>query len=235
MISINGVVFSGNSVVITNGRSFNGGGTIKSRKFDEKRDEDANNVESIIVNSTFVDVNISASNSSKIESHFYGQADVEGDVDFDVCRVNNELRITLNFTGSCYNGNLRLDVNVPHKFFKMIYANIQSADIGLNENVLTEGLIVKTKSGNLETSATFKNASITTKSGDVELFINAGKDIGVEITTMSGDVSAVLKNIRQLNLSTATRSGDVRNCHNRTTGYTADVNISTMSGDISIY
>ncbi len=234
MININGKIFSGSNVTIINGRVVNGGGTGKTQKFDEKKSEDANNVEKITIDSTFVDVNISASATSKIEVHFYGQADVDGEVKFDVRLVNRELKITLNFTGNCYNGNLKLDVSVPHKTFKAISAKSSSADITLSESVSTEHLKVKTQSGDLETGATFTNASVTTMSGDVELCINANKDIVVEISTMSGDVSTEFNNIGQVNLSTSSMSGDVRNRHKGGTGYTADVEISTMSGDIRI-
>lgn len=233
MINIKGRIFSGSNVTI-NGRVVNGGGTGKTKKFDEKKSEDANNVEKIAIDSTFVDVDISVSNSSRVEAHFYGQAEVDGDVDFDVRMVNRELRITPKFTGNCYNGNLKLDVTVPGKTFKVISAKSMSADITLSENVSTEHLKVKTQSGDLETSATFANASITTMSGDVELSINASRDISVEIFTMSGDVSTEFNNIGHVSLSTSSMSGDVRNLHKGGTGYTADVDIFTMSGDIRI-
>lgn len=234
MININGRIFSGSTVTIINGRMVKGGGTGKIQKFDEKKSEDANNVEKILIDSTFVDVNISVSNSSSVEAYFYGQAEVDGDVNFDVRMVNRELKITLKFTGNCYNGNLKLDVTVPDKTFKAISAKSVSADITLSENVSTEHLKVKTHSGDLETNATFATASITTMSGDVELYINAIKDIDVEISTMSGDVSTEFNNIGHVNLSTSSMSGDVRNRYKGGAGYTADVDISTMSGDIRI-
>lgn len=234
MININGRIFSGSTVTIINGRMVKGGGTGKIQKFDEKKSEDANNVEKILIDSTFVDVNISVSNSSSVEAYFYGQAEVDGDVNFDVRMVNRELKITLKFTGNCYNGNLKLDVTVPDKTFKVISAKSVSADITLSENVSTEHLKVKTHSGDLETNATFATASITTMSGDVELYINAIKDIDVEISTMSGDVSTEFNNIGHVNLSTSSMSGDVRNRYKGGAGYTADVDISTMSGDIRI-
>jgi len=230
---INGSIFLGSNVII-NGRVVNGGGTGKTQKFDEKSSTDANNVEKISIDSTFVDVNISGSNSSKIEAHFYGQAVVDDDVDFDVRIINRELRITLKFTGNCYNSNLKLNVTVPHKTFKAISAKSSSADITISEGVATDHLKVKTQSGDLETSATFANASITTMSGDVELSINASKDIVVEISTMSGNVSTEFNNIGHVNLSTSSMSGKVRNRHEGITGYTATVEVSTMSGDIKI-
>lgn len=234
MISINGRFFSGNNVTIVNGRVLRGEEIGKFQKFDERKAEDCSNIEKIAINSTFVDVNVSVSNSSKVEAHFYDEANIDGGVNFDVQVVNRELRITLAFTGNCFNGNLKLDVTVPQKIFKVIFAKSSSADITLNEGVSTDYLKVKTKSGDLETNATVNTVFVSTMSGDVELYIDAIQDINVEISTMSGDVSAKFNNIGHINLSTSSMSGDVRNRHKEIRGYNADVDISTMSGDIRI-
>ena len=234
MISINGKVFSGNNVTIVNGRVISGGGTAKSQKFDERKSEDCSNIDKIAIDSTVADVNVSVSNSSKIEAHFYGEAEIDGDVNFDVRVVNREFRITLQFTGNCFNGNLKLDITVPQKTFRVISAKSSSADITLNEGVSTNYLKVKTKYGDLETNATVNNVSVSTMSGDVELCIDATNDISVEVSTMSGDVSAEFNNVAHINLSTSSMSGDVKNRHKGNKGYTADVDISTMSGDIRI-
>ena len=116
-----------------------------------------------------IDVNVSVSNLSKIEAHFYGQAEINGDVKFDVCVVNRELRITVKFVGICYNGSLNIDVAVPQKTFKAITANTSSTDITLDEGVSTDYIKVKTKSGDLESNATFTNASVATMSGDIKI------------------------------------------------------------------
>lgn len=234
MISINGRVFSGSNVTIVNGRVISGDGIGKTQKFDEKKVEDCSNIEKISIDSTFGDVHVYVSNSSKVEAHLYGEADIDGDVTFDVQVVNRELRVTLKSTGNCFNGNLKLDVNVPKKTFKVISAKSSSADITLNEGVSTDYLKVKTQSGDLETNATVNNISVSTMSGDVELYIDATQNINVEVSTMSGDVSAEFNNIGHINLSTSSMSGDVRNRHKESRGYNADVDISTMSGDIRI-
>lgn len=234
MISINGTVFSGSNVTIVNGLIINGGGTSKFQKFDEKKVEDCSNIDKIAIDSTVGDVNVSISNSSKFEAHFYGQADVDGDIYFDVRVVNRELKIILQFNGNFFNGNLKLDITVPKKTFKVISANGSSANFTFNKGVSTDQLKVKTQSGDLETYATANKVSVSTKSGDIELCIDAIKDISVEVSTMSGDVSAELNNIGYINLSTSSMSGKVRNRHKGINGYSADVDISTMSGDIRI-
>lgn len=187
-----------------------GGGTGKIQKFDETKSQDANNVEKIVIDTKSVNVNISTSMSSEVEAHFYGKGEVDGEVNFEVSKVNRELRIILDITGICYNSNLQLDITVPSKTFKTIFASSSSANINLSESVSVEHLKLKTKSGNLETRATFTNASIDTMSGDVELYIDANKDISAEIATMSGGVATELKNIGQINLYTSSMSGDIR-------------------------
>lgn len=234
MIIINGRVFSGSNVTIVNGRVISGGETNKLQKFDEKKIKDCNNVDEIAIDSTACDVNVSVSNSSKIEAHFYGEANVDGDIDFDVQIVNRELRITLHFTENCFNGNLKLDVTVPQRTFKIITAKSLSADITLNEGVSTDYLKVNTQSGDLESNATVNNVSVSTINGDVELYIDAIQDISVEISTTNGDVSAEFSNIGHINLSTSSINGDVKNRHKGNKGFTADVDISTMNGDIKI-
>lgn len=236
------IVFNGNN--ITGGNFFNGSNlgergisglwTGIPKNFDEWKSEDAGNVERISIDSISFPVNISVSNSSKVEVHLYGQANLDGDIDFDVSVVNRELKIAFKLAGNCYNNNLKLDVTVPHKTFKEISVKSSSAGITLNEGISTDYLKIKTQSGNLETNATFTNATITTSSGDVELYIDANKNISLEIFTSSGDVSAEFNNIGYLNLSTNSSSGDVRNRHKAGTGYTANVDISTSSGDIKI-
>lgn len=235
MISINGKRFLGGSVTIVNGRIIKGGENGKYQKFDEKKVENCRNIDKIAINSTFADVNVSVSNSSKVEAHFYGEANLDGDVNFDVRVVNSELRITLKFTGNCFNGNLKLNIAIPQKIFKVISVKSSSADVILNEGVSTDYLQVNTQSGDLETYATFNTVSASTMSGDIELYIEAIKDINVNISSMSGDVTAEFNNIGYINLYTNSMSGSVRNRHKEVKdGYNADVDISTMSGDIRI-
>ena len=227
-ISFNGNVFS------ANGQCIIGGGTGNTQKFDEVKAKDCSNIEKISINSALYDVNVSVSNSSKVEAHFYGEANIDGDVNFDVYVVNCELIITLKFTGNCSYGNLKLDVTIPQKIFKVISANSSSANITLNEGVLVNYLKAKTISGDLKTKATVNNASVSTMSGNIGFCTNATQDINVEISTMSGNVSVEFNNIGHINLSTNSMSGNVKNLHKERRGYNADVDISTMSGNISI-
>ena len=109
-----------------------------------------------------------------------------------------------------------------------------SANVVLGENVSSERLNVETQSGNFETRATFEKAFASTMSGNIDLYIKAKTDIKAELSTMSGNVSAELSNLKNINLSTKTMSGNVNNYYKTENGYAADLNISTMSGNIRV-
>ena len=240
MIKINGKVFSNlfsgnNNVVIVNGRKITAcEGERELKTFDEKKIEDGSKIEKITIDSNIVDVDIIASNSSNVETHFYGQAESNGNIEFDVNLVKHELKITVTIVGDCYNSNFKLIVGVPNKTFKEIFVKTTAADISFSGNIFAENLKVETLSGDIQTCATFNSISANSMSGDIELCINANSDLIVDISTISGNVSADFENIARINISSSTLTGNVRNYHENQTGYSVDGDISTMSGNIRI-
>lgn len=226
--------FSSNNVTIINGHVAGDDTKTELRDFDEKRTENADNIEKISIDSAFAGVKVFASDTTEITAHFYGQAVVDGELNFDFLTVGCELRISIIFEGSYCNGNLNLDIAVPDKIFKAISAKSMSADVVLGENVSSERIDVETQSGNFETRATFVKAFASTMSGNIDLYIKAKTDIKAELSTMSGNVSAELSNLKNINLSTKTMSGNVNNYYKTENGYAADLNISTMSGNIRV-
>ena len=176
MVSIDGKKFFGSC----NGRNINVICTSKPQKFDERKVEDCSNVDKITIDSPFVDVNVSVSNSSNAEAHFYGKVNIDGDINFDVKLVNDELKITLRFTGTYFVGKAKLDVSVPQKTFKVITAESYSANITLDDddnNISTDFLNIKTVFGNLEINAVVvaDSISIFTENGNVEVYTENGK------------------------------------------------------------
>lgn len=205
------------------------------KKFEERKFKDASTVEKIIIDSKFANVTISASSSSQICAYLHGQADtdVESHIDFEVQSVNDELTIVVKFTGSYY-GDLNLEVFVPRKVFKTIYVSTSSAKIVLNENVSTQYLKLKSLSGNLETNANFTNASFSTMSGNIELFVKATQNLIIDISTTNGNVSAKLDNIRIFSLY-STSNGKTSKLKMKKDGtHTADVDFYTSSGKLII-
>lgn len=188
-----------------------------SNDFDEELPFDANSVERINIDSD-VEVNMSVWNSSHTTVHFYGRADIaKEDIWFDARIIEHELKVQLKFIDDCFNSNLKLDIKVPYKTFKAIFADITSGDFSLDQGVSMESLRVSNTSGN------------------VKLKLYATKDIEVGISTMCGSVSAEFHNVNFSYLATCSLSGTVRNYHKSGNGYLANVNISTTMGDITLY
>lgn len=132
-VTINNLAI-GNGQVI-NGTFINGEQIRQGKKIDEWKSENASKVESITINSTIADIDISVSNSQNVETHLYGQTNVDGDVKFDFRVVSKQLQVTVKATGICYNGNLKLDVTIPKKLFESIVAESASGDITLHEGL----------------------------------------------------------------------------------------------------
>lgn len=231
---VNGTVFSG-SVVIQNGNVVtNGGGKGELKKYDERKCEEAGNIEKVTVHSTFVKVNVSVSKSSKVEAHLHGEANLDKELKFVVQRKLNEIKIALQYEGNCYGSNLELDVTIP-KYLKIISIKTVSAGVELSEEVSVQNIKVETTSGKVNSYATFKKANISTISGGVKLNIVASEDISLKTSTISGKVLVDFSNVKNIKLSTSTVSGKVVNCHEADkNGYNADVDISTISGKITI-
>lgn len=215
---INGVFISGNEPQ-------------NLKRFDETRVEDGSNIDRIFINSQIGDVRLYASNSSKVKVHCYGNC--SENVEFDAFIVSGELRVLVKAEGNVL-GNVNLDVAVPKKTYKQISVTTVSSDIVVDKMLRAEFLKIKTASGNLETSMSFNKAFISLASGDVDLYTKAMSNISIYISTMSGNVLAEFDNIGYIELDTRTMSGDVKNRHRSNGRFEANVQISTMSGNIKI-
>lgn len=231
---MNNINININGSVIINGKVINGQNTGNYRKIDETRLEYYCNVENINIDSTIADVNVSTSNIEKISVRLHGEANLTGDVKLDVQNRSKTIYVSVKNTGSFSNSNLKLDIVLPYKLFNEIYVNTMSADVIIDEGVCVNYIKVNSKSGDFASNIAFKRAEVNTMSGDIEIEINAKEDIFAELSTKSGDVNLDLKNIRYVNLLGKSMSGTVRNKHENSKGYIANLQVSTMSGDIMI-
>ncbi len=205
------------------------------KEYDERKTEIAEDVENIIVDSTIADVNISVSDSSNIEVHFYGEAKLDNDLNLDIEHKKDDVIIKLKYNGTSVNENLKLDISIPNNQYNLIKVESASANISLSECISAKRIELNTSSGDVITDATFVETNISTMSGDVELYINSNEDISMDISTMSGDISIQVDNIDSIDFSTSTMTGDIRNKHEGSLGgYNAKGELSTMSGDIIV-
>lgn len=228
-----------NSVtIIRNGQVISAGDECgEKRTFDEVKNEHANDVDSLSIDCVCGSVTVMEKNTSNITVHFSGTATVVGDdLKFSAEVVNRELRVRLKTKGNIIGGNLKINITIPsEKTFKKFSFESKSTDLEILGRVLTREFEAETMSGDVSGEVSFKNAFVKTMSGDIDLEILAKDDVTLRSTSMSGDISARLHNIGRVILNTKSMSGDVTNRHNESTdGYTANIDASTMSGDIKI-
>lgn len=224
-----------NEIVIVNGKKISENSQNKELKeFDEKILDDVKNIEKISIESESIDINVLTSNSSNVESHLHGSAFVDGNIELNTEVVGEELIITVTSEGSytIEDSYLQLDVAIPKKM-NVIKVNGISSNIELAENVETERMLLKTVSGQIYSSATSSDIVADTTSGDINLYLSAKQDIGVDVSAVSGDVCISLNNIENANVYSNSMSGDVINhLREEKGGYEANLNIGTVSGDI---
>lgn len=231
MIKINANI--GNLTII-NGKVIRGSKADKAYNFDERKVVQAEDFDKILIDASFADVNIVPEDCSKVDVHLYGTINTKGMIEFDVHTEEKELEINLKSTGSYVKGNLKIDIVVPYKTFKRISVSTSSGNVTIGKGVLVKKFKVNTMSGDIKALLTALKTLANTMSGDVNLCIEALEDVEISISTMSGDVTTLLNNIGKLNVSINSMSGNFTNLHKGKDGYTADVEISTMSGDIEI-
>lgn len=202
--------------------------------FDERKTESADNVNGFIIDSSVANIEMFASNSNEIEVHFYGHAVGDGAINFKVKNIDGFLTISVKTKGTFYESNLQVDIALPHKKYKAISVKTISAKIELQNNILTRLLEAASVSGKIESNVTFKEAYISSTSGRVDLNLNADSDISAGIKTISSKVNIKLNNIGQLNLNSSSVSGYIKNNHTNMGDFSAKINVSTISGKITI-
>ena len=158
-----------NNTIIINGKRISGDfkDCIKSH-FDEKKVESAKNIDSItIVSDCFV--KISTSNSSDIEVHFYGDAQIKGDVKFKVTKMGDELKITLKLDGMLQIADLNLEISIPKdKKLKKLFVETTSDDVVFTDSLIySDCLKVITASGDTNIKGKFDFIGIESTSGDI--------------------------------------------------------------------
>lgn len=250
-------VFNSNGVTIINGKVIEGKDLGKRVKIEEKRKQDAEYIDSILINSGAIDIDMVKSNTLMIEAHLCGQLNIDNDetkTKFEFEVKGRQLVISVDVNGKCYFNNLKLTVAIPSKMLnkiciyavsagiklcgdisiKLLKVETASGDIDILEDVTLNDFEVITTSGNIKSKCDFTKTKLEVTSGDVNLNIDAKNDITLDISTTSGDVNLKLNNIKSLKLSSQTRCGDVKNRYIGFGKYIANGVITTVTGDIKI-
>lgn len=174
----------------------------------EERLESINEIDTINVSSSFVDIKVITENRDDVRIKYRGRIKANVIPELKTEKIGNELNIKLVNEGNSYTvteSNVVLEVFIPKSFEGDYNISSSSAEIYANDIVS-------------------KDFKISTSSGDVSLGLIKANNIS--LSTSSGDI--VSQEIYG-NVNVNTSSGDVSFKINGSTG---DFNITTSSGDV---
>lgn len=208
---------------------------IQKKEFSELQKCDGDIVDSIVIDTTSVDVNVHQWTSSNITVKLEGEANVKsGDIEFECYIINRKLYITINTKGTIVDEDLKFDVWLPAKLFNSLTVKGISSNVCIDKGVYARSIEVQTSSGNMKIGATFLKANLRSNDGNVELLFNAQSRIDIKISTISGDISIFPLNVRRLKLSAKAKHGKVQNNYHGNYGHVAVINASSKNGNIIV-
>ena len=189
----------------------------------------------IVINLPNAKINFHKSLSSKVEATLRGTVRVIGE---DVkCRVNRKGKnfvIVLYAQEEIIDASIRLDIYLPIKEYNLISIISTNANICIDEGIYAKKFMIRTTSGMVKSYMTFKNAIFESQGASIDVELFAESDVKASIFTESGDINLKLLYIKKALIDTFTKTGNVSNEHSETRGYTALMDISSISGNISI-
>lgn len=214
-------------------RNFSENEEVKTKGINEQRFYEGGKVDNIIVNLPYSKVNMYQSTSSKIKIKLVGGISYRGEINFRIYLKDRTLVVLLHTDGEVFSSNLRLQIFLTIKNFKLL-SIFGTSNICIEDKVFTKMLRVKTEDGKVETNAVFEKATLKSVSGDIDVYITAESDIEVNASTTSGNIDIKLNNIREANINTHTISGFTKSVLEKSRGYTALIEASSTSGNIFV-
>ena len=114
-----------------------------------------------------------------------------------------------------------------------VFVETKTGDVEV-ANTKADAFRIQTYSGEVDIDAEFVKADIDTSTGDVTVSTTAKQDIELNVNSNSGDVSIELYNIKTIMQTISTKTGDAY-CNGSGDGeHTADIHVTTTTGDIEI-
>lgn len=224
------------TMTIVNGRVISGGcySSAESKKIDETKRIGSEGISRIKVDSDLADVTIAVGNSTDVEVHYYGEVCTDGQIEFDVTTSGDTINVSTKINSSTFNGNLKLNVFIPQKVFRLISVKCQNGSTEICKNVEAERLKIDSQNGSIESEAIFEEITAKSMNGSIDISISAKSDIEISASSMNGNVTVELENIGSCNISTSSMNGSTKNRYNSTGKYKATGDVSTMNGSVRI-
>lgn len=217
---------------------------VKGRKNVDIFEEVSTRFKSVVIKSD-VNVNLKGHNSFPVMVQVNGKMPFSGEIAITISKtVDNgssvmfiEIHLNKGSISGCSSKELTADVLIPNKLLENLSVVTDSGDVFVGESLLFIGdLSISTNTGYIESYAPFRvSFEASSESGDCDLFITARKNIAINFKTISGNFLAVLNNVGPVNLNASKTTGLIRNRHIEGLGSSADISISSVTGDIRIH
>lgn len=230
---------------------------------DEKDEEEfllektfkASEISKIIVDVPTADISFTNSNDKK---DIFVSANGTTKSKINIVQENNTLKITMdsvsqntisrngsviinsnigcnNFIsiGNC-NSSTSIKIQLPYLLLRQVDINVTSGSISFSNEIKTKNLSTNVVSADVTGSIVVDYININSVSGDIDLNVKSMNDLSVRSNSVSGDVNLKLENvcIKERNISTV--SGIQNILHENSGNYNARLDISTISGDVTI-
>lgn len=202
--------------------------------------EKLRDLSSINIKTSTGDVEVSdyvETNFLKIQT-FSGEVEVSDDISADEVEISTSTG-DINLSDTFYSKNIRINTSSGEvDISKLIasgevYVETSTGDVGVADTK-ADSFKIKTISGEIDVDAEFVKAYIDTKTADITVNTTAKQNIQMDISSRTGDVSIDLYNIKSIKQIIQTQTGDT-DCSCKGRGEcTADVRVTTATGDIEI-
>lgn len=203
---------------------------LNSYEVEEEKYLDIEEIDSIVIDSQFVDIKIFTEDRADIRVKYYGVMKSNVVPELNISKRDQDILITLDNPKSNYSvteSDVVLEIFVPLNYKKNISSNTGSADIYM-ANFIGDNISLYTTSGDIKIDKTKTNSiKLASMSGDIESKGSAGV---FDIITSSGDVDLSLEESKG-DIKITTSSGDVD------INYWAavDYNITSISSSGDLY
>lgn len=212
---------------------------IITQNYNEKKVFKQNEVTKIIVDSSFVDVYVHASDKTdKITVKLHGCVKIDGNINYNLSVQSSILRVFLDYSGFCsYNENeFKFEITVPKKIFNKISVHTSSSNIFIND-VISSRITARSFDGNIFIASSSDYLSLSSETGKITCSLTPiNKEIAADVSTISGNISVKFNRITQIHITADANIRDkIKNIFAPTEhGNEAFFDVTTESGEINI-
>ena len=177
---------------------------IITQRYNEKNVYNQTEVTNIIVESSFVDVYVYASDKAdKVTVNLYGCVKIDGKINYNLSLQSSILRIFLDYSGFCnYNDDeFKFEITVPKKLFNKISVRTSSNNIFMND-VIASRITGRSVLGNILISSSSDYLSLSSETGKITCSLTPiSNEIVADVSTISGNISVKFNKVTQLHIT----------------------------------